>query len=80
MAEAQNPLLQPLPDGIVPAAAVARTEKHWLLVMAGMLAVMMAIVVVTGVVGGFILPAMSRPSTASLPKAILARRRSATDR
>ena len=52
MAEAQNPLLQPLPDGIVPAAAVARTEKHWLLVMVGMLAVMMAIVVVTGVVGG----------------------------
>ena len=53
MAEAQNPLLQPLPDGIVPAAAVARTEKHWLLVMVGMLAVMMAIVVVTGVVGAF---------------------------
>ena len=45
MAEAQNPLLQPLPDGIVPAAAVARTEKHWLLVMAGMLAMMMALAV-----------------------------------
>jgi cytochrome c oxidase subunit II len=51
LAEAQNPLLQPLPDGIVPAAAVARTEKHWLLVMVGMLAVMMATVVVTGVGG-----------------------------
>ena len=51
MAEAQNPLLQPLPDGIVPADAVARTERRWLIAMVGMLAFMMAIVVVTGVMG-----------------------------
>jgi cytochrome c oxidase subunit II len=50
LAEIQNhPLLQPLPDGIVPATEVARTEKRWLVVMVGMLAVMMAIVVLTGV-------------------------------
>jgi cytochrome c oxidase subunit 2 len=46
-----NPLLRPLPDGIVPAQVVARTEKRWLLVMAGMLAVMMAVIVATGIHG-----------------------------
>ena len=46
-----NPLLQPLPDGIVPAEIVARTEKRWLMVMAAMLAVMMAVIVTTGVMG-----------------------------
>ena len=46
-----NPLLQPLPDGIVPAEVVARTEKRWLMVMAAMLAVMMAVIVTTGVMG-----------------------------
>jgi cytochrome c oxidase subunit 2 len=50
LAEIQNhPLLQPLPDGIVPETEVARTEQRWLVVMVGMLAVMMAIVVLTGV-------------------------------
>jgi len=44
-----NPLLRPLPDGIVPAQVVARTEKHWLMVMLTMLIVMMAIIVTTGI-------------------------------
>lgn len=44
----QNPV--PLPDGIVPAAVVARTEKRWLLAMVTMLGFMMAIVVVNGIV------------------------------
>ena len=52
MADApNNPLLRPLPDGIVPAAEVARTEKRWLLAMAGLLTVLMAVVVVTSVMG-----------------------------
>jgi cytochrome c oxidase subunit II len=45
-----NPLSRPLPDGIVPAQVVARTEKHWLMVMATMLVVMMAVIVATGIV------------------------------
>lgn len=44
----QDPLQRPLPDGIVPAAEVARTEKRWLVLMVAMLSVMMAVVVVTG--------------------------------
>jgi cytochrome c oxidase subunit II len=44
-----NPLQRPLPDGIVPEEVVARTEKHWVMVMAAMLVVMMAVIVVTGV-------------------------------
>jgi cytochrome c oxidase subunit 2 len=47
---------QPLPDGIVPEEEVARTENHWLVLMAAMLAVMMAIVVVTGVTHALNLP------------------------
>jgi cytochrome c oxidase subunit II len=46
-----NPLLRPLPDGIVPAQIVARTEKRWLLVMVVMLAVMMTVIVATGIHG-----------------------------
>jgi cytochrome c oxidase subunit 2 len=49
LADAQHPLHRPLPDGIVPAAQVARTEKRWLTLMVGMLIVMMAVVVLTGV-------------------------------
>jgi cytochrome c oxidase subunit II len=45
-----NPLLRPLPNGIVPAQVVARTEKRWLIVMATMLVVMMAVIVTTGIV------------------------------
>jgi hypothetical protein len=33
---------------MVPEEIVARTEKRWLMVMAAMLAVMMAIIVTTG--------------------------------
>jgi cytochrome c oxidase subunit II len=43
-----DPLQRPLPDGIVPAEVVARTEKRWLGVMVAMLVVMMAVVVLTG--------------------------------
>src|SRR4029453_10555124 len=43
-----DPLQRPLPDGIVPADVVARTEKRWLGVMVAMLVVMMAVVVLTG--------------------------------
>lgn len=43
-----NSLQNPLPDGVVPADMVARSEKRWLALMGGMLALMMAIVVVTG--------------------------------
>jgi cytochrome c oxidase subunit 2 len=46
-----SPLRRPLPDGIVPEAVVARTERHWVMVLAAMLVVMMAVIVVTGVAG-----------------------------
>ena len=50
MADNQSsPLLHPLPDGIVPEEEVTRTESHWVLIMLGMLGVMMAVVLVTGV-------------------------------
>ena len=44
-----DPLGRPVPDGIVPEEEVARTENQWLTIMLSMLAVMMAIIVVTGV-------------------------------
>jgi cytochrome c oxidase subunit 2 len=46
-----DPLQRPLPDGIVPEEVVARTEKHWFMIMAAMLVVMMAVMVVTVVAG-----------------------------
>jgi cytochrome c oxidase subunit II len=50
LADTNPDLLQrPLPDGVVPAEMVARAEKLWLSVMVGMLALMMAVVVLTGV-------------------------------
>ena len=52
MAESSgNPLQQPLADGIVPEEVVARTENRWVIIMAAMLAVMMAVIVITGVAG-----------------------------
>ena len=52
MAEpSSNPRRRPLPEGIVPEAVVARTEKRWVMIMAAMLVVMMAVIVVTGVAG-----------------------------
>jgi cytochrome c oxidase subunit 2 len=47
-----NPLRRPLPDGIVPEEAVNRTEKHWVILMVAMLAIMMTVIVVTGITGG----------------------------
>ena len=49
--QSANPLRRTLSDGIVPQEVVARTEKSWLMVMAAMLVVMMAIIVVTGIMG-----------------------------
>ena len=50
MAETEtNPLQRPLPDGVVPEEEIARTEDHWLVIMLGILAVMMGVMVVTGV-------------------------------
>ena len=46
-----NPLPRRLPDGIVPEEVVARTEGRWVMIMATMLVVMMAVIVVTGVAG-----------------------------
>ena len=52
MAElSSNPLRRPLPDGIVPEAVVVRTEKRWVMVMAAMLVIMMAVIVTTGIAG-----------------------------
>ena len=48
-----NPLEQPLPDGVVPEPVVVQTERRWLAIMAGMLIVMMAVIVVTGVTHAF---------------------------
>jgi cytochrome c oxidase subunit II len=89
LADTQQDLLQrPLPDGIVPAAEVARTEKRWLTVMVAMLIVMMAVVVLTGVTNAIhppsnvetIDPTTLHLSVANLPKAISAPRESRTDR
>jgi cytochrome c oxidase subunit 2 len=44
-----NPMKRPLPDGIIPEEKITRTENRWVAIMAGMLGVMMAIIVVTGV-------------------------------
>jgi cytochrome c oxidase subunit 2 len=44
-----DPLRQPLPDGIVPEMEISRTENRWVAIMLGMLALMMAVIVVTGV-------------------------------
>ena len=46
-----NPLQRPLADGFVPETLVARTEGRWAMLMGAMLAIMMAVIVVTGVAG-----------------------------
>jgi cytochrome c oxidase subunit 2 len=52
VAESQaNPFAAPLPDGIVPAEVIARTEKRWIKMMAAMLLIMMVVIVVTGIAG-----------------------------
>ena len=49
MAETSTNPLGPLPDGIVPEEQIAATEKRWTALMFGILGVMMAVIVVTGV-------------------------------
>lgn len=54
MAEnSSQPSPNALPDGIVPEDVVVRTEKTWFMVMAGMLVVMMACIVGTGIFSAF---------------------------
>jgi cytochrome c oxidase subunit 2 len=49
LAESQaNYITRPLPDGIVSEEGVARTEAYWVVIMLGMLALMMAIILGTG--------------------------------
>jgi cytochrome c oxidase subunit II len=49
--QSSNPLGRALPDGIVPQEIVARTEKRWIMTMAAMLLAMMAVIVLTGIMG-----------------------------
>ena len=49
--QSTNPLGRPLPDGIVPQEIVARTEKRWIMTMAAMLLLMMAVIVLSGITG-----------------------------
>jgi cytochrome c oxidase subunit II len=44
-----HPLRPPWLEGIIPEEEIARTENRWVTIMLAMLAVMMAIIVVTGV-------------------------------
>jgi cytochrome c oxidase subunit 2 len=46
-----NSALPPLPDGIVPEEIVARTERHWLIIMSAVLLIMLVVVVLTSAVG-----------------------------
>jgi cytochrome c oxidase subunit II len=43
-----NPRTRPLPDGLISEEQIERTENRWLVTMLIMLAVMMAVIVVTG--------------------------------
>jgi len=47
--EASNPLLRPLPSGVVPQDEVDRNEKRWVIIMLALLAVMMLIIVITAI-------------------------------
>jgi len=49
LAENHPTLPRELPDGMVPDEVVVRTERRWFIVMLGMLAVMLAIIVWSGV-------------------------------
>jgi cytochrome c oxidase subunit II len=49
--QSSQPLHHPLPDGIVPEEVIARTEKRWAMIMMAMLLLMMAVMVVTSIVG-----------------------------
>ncbi|MGA2999160.1 cytochrome C oxidase subunit II [Bradyrhizobium sp.] len=47
--DSTSPLRRPLPDGIIPEEEITRTENRWAAMVLGMLALMMAVIVVTGV-------------------------------
>jgi cytochrome c oxidase subunit 2 len=49
LAELETNPLHPLPDGVIPEEEITRTENRWLAIMLGMLGVMMAVIVVTGI-------------------------------
>ena len=52
MAEGRpEPLEHPVPEGIIPEDVIARTERRWLMIMLGALALLAAIIVVTGITG-----------------------------
>ena len=46
-----SPVQESVPDGVVPLAVVARTERRWLFTMLAMLGAMMLVVLATGVAG-----------------------------
>jgi len=46
---AEHPLQRPLADGVIPESEIERTESRWLVIMLGMLVVMMAVIVVSGI-------------------------------
>jgi hypothetical protein len=48
-----------LPDGV--EAAIARIEKRWLFIVLGIFAVMMIVIVATGIAHALHLRVMSRP-------------------
>jgi len=47
----ETPQQRPLADGLIPESIVARSEKRWVILMAAMLVVMMAVIVITGITG-----------------------------
>ena len=49
MAEVETNSPHPLPDGVIAEEEITRTENRWLAIMLGVLAAMMAVIVVTGV-------------------------------
>lgn len=49
--ERPSPAHGPVPEGIVPREVVERTERRWLMIMLGTLALLMSIIVVTGIAG-----------------------------
>jgi cytochrome c oxidase subunit 2 len=49
LAEIETTPLHPLPDGVIPEEEITRTENRWTAIMLGMLGVMMAVIVVTGI-------------------------------
>jgi len=59
--EQRGPLQNQVPEGIVPQDVVARTERRWLMIMLGALALQMSIIVVTGIAGALRIAIASGP-------------------